>query len=333
MAGSGANREVGNSGDINSRDRTTVASDPLQNERYQLWGATGSSREIAAGAGTGNRNEQLHYDDPQAMALSGQDRQKLAALWAQSNGADINDANAYAKTSLADGGNTSSVGPFKLSAAMIMNDWANGMVNSEGLVDRGALDNYVQQGKISAKTADMVSSPEFVDFMKKLSAGGQASPEEIQKYLPVDLQQAIAGDLINAGAAIVGMQGGKLTAGAVLDSVRGFDAQTGQMIDFGASPYASDGLVVPQDRSSSGGRDAGTNYGQYGNTNVWQQPDGSGEQDRYEPDPDHIADRIPVTSAGEWITELQNQTPSDSGTVFGADAAAPTSVPSPDQSN
>jgi hypothetical protein len=323
MAASGSSREVSAAGDAGSQERTTIAQDPLQNERYQFWGGSGSARENAAanGATSGaDRNQRLSYDDSQLMTLNGQDRQKIAAMWAQANGADINDANAYTKTSLTDGGNTAAVGPFKLTAAMVMNDWANGMVNGEGLVDRGALDSYVQQGKISDQTAQMVSSPEFMEFMKKLSTGGQATPEEIQKYLPPDLQQAIAGDLINAGAAIVGMQGGKLSAGGVLDTVRGFDAQTGQMIDFGSSPYASDGIVVPRDSRTTSGGSSDSNYNNYGN--VWQQDNAEGEQQGgYDPDPDHIADRIPVTSPTEWITGIEDGTQQDPSTVYGADSS------------
>jgi hypothetical protein len=211
------------------------------------------------------------------MTLSRQDQQKMMALWANANGMDANDQKSYSQVSQGADGKSIAVGPFKLDAGTIANDWLDGMVNGQGLVDRAALDNYVQQGKISAQTADAVSSPQFMEFMQKLAAGQQPSAEDIAKYLPTDLQQAIAGDLANAGAAIVGMQGGSLDTQTVLKTMQGFSAEAGPMQQFSAQDGEDPNAAYNQGFEINAGRE---------NTSL---PGAT-----YNPDPDNVADSIPV---------------------------------------
>lgn len=197
--------------------------DPWASERYSLYGGSrtddagttnGATGEVAAAGGA-----QLQFADKQLMMLSPQDAAKVAQLWAAANGMDANDAASFQKASMLPDGKTVGVGPFKLDAATIVNDWCNGMINSEGVVDRGALDNYVQQGRLSPEAADAMSTPEFMDFMKAMAQGKQPTPEEIAHFLPPDAQQCIAMDLTNAMAAGVAMQGGQLDAGSIVASL------------------------------------------------------------------------------------------------------------------
>jgi hypothetical protein len=295
---------------------TTSASrggeDPWGAERYQFYGPTGSASENAAAGsrqGATAQNERLQYDNPQNMTLSTQDQQKMMALWANANGMDANDQKSYTQLSQSADGKSIAVGPFKLDAGTIANDWLDGMVNGQGLVDRAALENYIQQGKISPETAEAVSSPEFMRFMQKLAAGQQPTAEDVAKFLPTDLQQAIAGDLANAGAAIVGMQGGTLDTQSVLKTVQGFSAEAGPMQDFAAAGYGQ------MDPDMNQGFEITENTSQPGST--------------YNPDPDNVANSIPVLPIE---TEMYQQAQPSQDYTMGPDTTGGATMPPDDQS-
>jgi hypothetical protein len=233
------------------------AEDPWAAVSYQQWGPTESDMAVVPAAGSDTTpgsttigNQQLQFADQEMMTLSAPDQQAMMQLWAQSNGLDANDQNSYAQVSQSADGRMQ-VGPFKLDAGNIVNNWASGMINSEGVIDQGALQNYVQQGRLSPETAAKISTPEFMQFMQGMANGQQPTPEQIQQFLPPDLQQAIAGDLTNAAAAIVGMQGGSLDSQSVLSTLQSFTNPT----------ETEQGGTAPTKGAST---DAGAAYGDQG---------------------------------------------------------------------
>ncbi|HEY9867648.1 MAG TPA: hypothetical protein V6D08_00450 [Candidatus Obscuribacterales bacterium] len=85
------------------------------------------------------------------------------------------------------------VGRYMLTADMIA-DWLADLLGDPP--DPAKLEEAVKKGKISAKLAEKLKSPQFRQFLEKLKSGEQPTASEIQQLLPKEMQEKIAGDLI-----------------------------------------------------------------------------------------------------------------------------------------
>jgi hypothetical protein len=127
-------------------------------------GMDGSYQPQTAGQGTGDGGA------GGGKSLSMQDAQMLMQMWASLNGLDPMKPDSYAQLNAGADGRSMAVGPYKLDANAIGN-WMGTFVNQSGQFDPNLLNSVVQSGEISPQTAQIITSPQFAQFVGALAQG------------------------------------------------------------------------------------------------------------------------------------------------------------------
>jgi hypothetical protein len=145
--------------------------------------------------------------------------QTLAGVWAASHGMDINDPQSFQQVAQSSDGKSIAVGPYQLDGNII-GAWFSQSVDQNGSINPEAMKQMVADGKISQQTADAVSSPDFATFMQGLMSGQQPTADQVAKFLPADLQNTIASDMVTGMSSSLAQQnGGQLDPGVLIASL------------------------------------------------------------------------------------------------------------------
>lgn len=191
--------------------------------------------------------------------------QNIQTLWAAAHGMDANDPQSYQAVQPGADGQTLAVGPYQLDAN-IMGQWFAQATDQNGQISKDAINQLVSAGRISQQSADAVTSPEFMTFMNSLASGQQPTPDQIAQFLPPDLQNAIASDMVAVMQSKLSETGQQVSPGTLIASLDSRTplgqadlqnpniAQFVQSIDAAASGAATSDqqLVQPQITSTDG---------------------------------------------------------------------------------